>query len=94
MELFTAQKLSHPCPVILGVGPYRTFGEPALLAFVERVWEGGYTPCAIIAHQQCDSRLLQWASCEFPVLPSFPDSWEGNLAAIRLALLTALKWQS
>lgn len=85
---------SEPTPTIIGIGPYRTVGEAQLMALVERVWSGEIIPAALVVHERCDQRLLEWASQEFPGLPRFADNWEGNLAVIHEVVSRVLKWRS
>jgi hypothetical protein len=85
---------SEPTPTIIGIGPYRTVGEAQMMALVERVWSEKVIPAALVVHERCDQRLLEWAGQEFPGLPRFADNWEGNLAAIREVVSRVLKWRS
>jgi hypothetical protein len=94
VELFDDEGIEKPCAMIVGVGPYRIVGERELCALLDRVWQGQCVPAAVVAHQQCDQRLLRWVSREFPDARLWPDTWEGNLAAIEQALILTGRYRS
>jgi phage tail sheath protein FI len=86
VELHPGSGEAPGAPLILGVGPYRTLGEAELAELIEAVWEDRFVVAAIVTHSKCDAHLLAWAQSEFRGIQTYPDTWEGNLAAIESIL--------
>ncbi len=77
--------------LILGVGDSRFFGERELVSFLHRVWQGCCRPAALVLAEHVNVDLLRWVRSEFPKTPEFPDSWEGGMHALDVALRAAQK---
>ena len=77
--------------LILGVGDSRFFGERELVSFLNRIWQGCCKPDALVVARHVNTDLLRWVRNEFPQTPEFPDSWNGGMHALDVALRAAQK---
>ena len=77
--------------LILGIGDSRFFGERELALYLSRTWRGCHEPAALVVAQNVNADLLRWVRYEFPETPELPDSWEGGMHALEMALRVAQK---